>query len=164
MTRGQDSTAAYLAYALSTCTCGRLTTRNTSLLEPQDGVALPALGRTCRTPMSEANASVEVGGGNGDEAITQRLPEALEGCAACRPKVARYWWRGRFLQVNVLATLLASHRGGGILHGAYDLVVSGAPTQIARDAQPDLLLGWIRVLPEEGGRRDDEPGRTVPAL
>src|SRR5262249_59884664 len=47
---------------------------------------------------------------------------------------------------------------------ADDPPVSRAPAEIAREPDPDLLLGGIGVAPQERGRRHEHPRRTEPAL
>ena len=49
-------------------------------------------------------------------------------------------------------------------HGAHDLVVAGAAAEVARQPEPDLLLGRICFLVQQRLRGDDEPGRADAAL
>src|SRR3972149_1250403 len=50
---------------------------------------------------------------------------------------------------------------GGRLH---DVLGAGAAAQVALEGRPHLLLGRVRVLPEERVRGHDHPRRAVPAL
>ena len=49
-------------------------------------------------------------------------------------------------------------------HGLDDAVVAGAAAEVAREADPDLVLGRRRVRGEQRRRRDEHPGRAEAAL
>jgi hypothetical protein len=49
-------------------------------------------------------------------------------------------------------------------HGAHDLGVCPAATQIATHSAADVVLGWIRVVAQERDGGEDLTGRAEPAL
>src|SRR5262249_35173951 len=59
---------------------------------------------------------------------------------------------------------LAAHPGGRELHGLEDLDGAGAAAEVAGESLLDLATRRLRVLIEEGARRQQEPGRAVAAL
>src|SRR5437868_15269510 len=65
--------------------------------------------------------------------------------------------------VSVIALSL-SHGGRRVHHGADDLVVSGAPAQVAREPVADLRLGGIGLPLEERLARHEEARRADAAL
>src|SRR5579885_2530520 len=60
--------------------------------------------------------------------------------------------------------LLRPHPGGGGLDRVDDVLVAGAPAQVAFDRLADLRFGRILVAGEQVSRRHDHPGRAVSAL
>src|SRR4029450_9556924 len=58
----------------------------------------------------------------------------------------------------------SSHLSGRRLDGAHDLVIAGAPAEIAGKTETDFLFGRILVLLKQGARRDQEARRTDTAL
>ena len=52
----------------------------------------------------------------------------------------------------------------GVLHGLDDVVVARAAAEVALEAEPDLLLGGVRVLLEQVDALHDHPRRAEPAL
>ena len=77
----------------------------------------------------------------------------------------------------LLATPVPPDLGGGpllggghaagprcVLHGLHDVVVAGAPAEVALEPEPDLLLGRVRVLLEQVDALHDHPRRAEPAL
>src|ERR1051326_5910733 len=57
-----------------------------------------------------------------------------------------------------------AHRLGCRLDRLEDVHVAGAAAEVALQALADLVLGRVRVLLQQVGRRHDEAGRAVPAL
>ena len=58
----------------------------------------------------------------------------------------------------------AAHLVGGPQHGLHDVLVAGAAAQVARERPPDLVLGRVGVLVEEGLGGQHHPGRAEAAL
>src|SRR3954447_14370144 len=56
------------------------------------------------------------------------------------------------------------HRLGGALHGAHDVLVSGAAAEVALDALADLVLVRVGVVAEQVDRLHDHPRRAEAAL
>ena len=60
------------------------------------------------------------------------------------------------------AQLDAADRGGA--DGGEDALVAGAAAEVAGQRDADLVVGRVRVVAQERGRRHDEAGRAEPAL
>ena len=60
--------------------------------------------------------------------------------------------------------LLLCQRGGRVLHGLHDVLVSGAAADVPRERPADLLLGGARVLGEQRHRGQHHPRRAEAAL
>src|SRR5262249_49152690 len=58
----------------------------------------------------------------------------------------------------------AGHLGGGVLDRLDDVLIAGAPAQVAGDAEADLLLARVRVLLQQAVRAHDHAGRAEAAL
>ena len=56
------------------------------------------------------------------------------------------------------------HRLRGALHGAHDVLVAGAPAEVALDALADLVLVRVRVVAEQVDGLHDHSRRAEPAL
>src|SRR5919108_2367435 len=65
---------------------------------------------------------------------------------------------------RAVAMSASSDVGGGIHHGAHDLVVAGAAAEIAGQPVAHLGLAGIRIAVEQGFRGDQEARRTDAAL
>ena len=64
---------------------------------------------------------------------------------------------------HVLTVTLPALRGGP-QHGLHDVLVPGAPAEVSRQRPPHLVLAGIRVVVEQGLRREHHPGRAEAAL
>src|SRR5215813_7160646 len=60
--------------------------------------------------------------------------------------------------------LSLSQRDGGVLYRGHDLVVAGAPAQVAGQPVADLGVGRIRISLEQGLAGNDEAWRADSAL
>src|SRR5579884_3133973 len=86
-----------------------------------------------------------------------------------RVPTTRYWVVDRTMfdglrRSAVLATLRLLHAPRGVLDGADDLVVAGAPAQVPREPEADALLARVRFLVEQRLGRDEEAGGADAAL
>src|SRR6185436_11682617 len=54
--------------------------------------------------------------------------------------------------------------GSRLPNRLHDAVVAGAAAEVARKADPDLVVGWVGVRAEQGRRGDEHPGGTEAAL
>src|SRR4051812_17065493 len=62
------------------------------------------------------------------------------------------------------SSLASAHAGGARAHGLDDVVVTGAPAQVAFEPVPDLVLARIRRAATQVGRTHDHPRCAEPAL
>src|SRR5215471_8792370 len=69
-----------------------------------------------------------------------------------------------FTAPAAVATSIASQLGGGIEDGADDLVVAGAPAEVAGEPVARLGLGRIRIAVEQRLGGDQKPRCAEPAL
>src|SRR5689334_19628063 len=60
--------------------------------------------------------------------------------------------------------LLSAHFGGGVHHRADDLVVAGAPAEVAGEPEADFLLGRVRAPLEQRVGSHQHAGRADAAL
>ena len=61
------------------------------------------------------------------------------------------------------ANLRSPHFGGGIENGANDLVVAGAPAEVAGEPVANLGFGRVRIALQQGlGRNRERPGVQKP--
>src|SRR5256886_5193675 len=68
-----------------------------------------------------------------------------------------------FVPFSAMALTL-SHHDRGVLHGGHDLVVPGAPAEVAGEPVTDLRLARIRIALEQGPAGHQEAGCADPAL
>src|SRR5256885_10809087 len=68
-----------------------------------------------------------------------------------------------FVPFSAMALTL-SHHDRGALNGGHDLVVPGAPAEVAGEPVTDLRLARIRIALEQGPAGHQEAGRADPAL
>src|ERR1700737_5550755 len=67
-------------------------------------------------------------------------------------------------KILVLIWSLPRHHGSRFSYGPHDVLVTGAPAQIAFEAPADLFVGGIRIFPEQIVRRQDHARRAEAAL
>src|SRR5262245_10754881 len=68
------------------------------------------------------------------------------------------------IAISPPSSLRAGHLTGGVEDRLHDVVVAGAPAEVALERLADLLVGWVRVLLQVADRRHDHARRAVPAL
>ena len=88
------------------------------------------------------------------------IPPILISSSACDVTASR----SPRARLSRSAGLGPAHLVGGPQHGLHDVLVAGAAAQVARERPPDLVLGRVRVLVEEGLGGQHHPGRAEAAL
>src|SRR4051794_15654500 len=152
------STPTILAWATGLRTIARCSIPGRTMLSVQ--VVLPVISRVsslrlrgCPTSLAGAPA-VTVG-----SSVTVIVPPRWRSSARC-PTVlcslltsqARSRLRSRRLGCGG-----ALHLVGGLLHGPDDVLVAGAPAEVALDALADLVLAGIGVVTHQVDRGHDHP-------
>src|SRR5678810_1065269 len=86
----------------------------------------------------------------------------LDGRLVCSCLVLACERSGEVVRVGVMGS--ASHFRGSGHHRFHDLVVPGAPAEIAREPVADLGLRRLEIALEQRLRRDEDARRADPAL
>src|SRR6187399_316660 len=102
--------------------------------------------------------------------LPQIMPGMVVSAANCARPVTLSMPSGRMVRwpihlllvttfIGLLQLLLGAHLGGGVHHRADDLVVAGAPAQVAGEPEADFLLARVRAPLEQSiGRHQHARG------
>src|SRR5262245_38036292 len=116
-----------------------------------------------KTPCGAAERPCGQSGGRSRSALGISRPSGTSGAAsgrapAVRSRAAARAAPGSRPALPPSALTHALQLGGGQLHGLEDLGVAGAPAEVARERERDLLAARARVLLQQRPGAHQDPG------
>ena len=130
------------------------------VFEPIDLPLAPA-GSAFRQRVWQAMQAIPVGETQSYGALARAIGSAPR--STCLTPSVRPW---SMVGIKTVANGASAglHNVPGLHHGADNLVVAGAPAQVARQPKADSLFVWVRLLVQETFGGHDEPWGADTAL